>query len=181
MAAIPATLVSVEEFLAMPEQDGLRSELIEGEVFTMSRGGRNHEIVKANANELLVRFALSNRAYRVFPESMYRVSQSELQPDVGLVRLDRLTADSTAGLMTGAPDLAVEVVSSEPASILERKVKLYLTHGSHAVWAVFPDERIVRRYDRSGASQRFEEGQTISEPEITPGFEAAVSAFFEGL
>jgi Uma2 family endonuclease len=153
--------------------------LIEGEIFTMGRGGRRHEIVKANANAILVGFALTNREFLVFPESMYRMSQSELQPDVGLVRRDRLTAESTAGLMTGAPDLAVEIVSSEPAALLERKVRLYLTHGSHAVWAVFPEEQLVRRYDRSGASQRFEAGQTMSEPELMPGFVVSVGEFFE--
>jgi Uma2 family endonuclease len=44
-----------------------------------------------------------------------------------------------ADLLRGAPDLAVEVVSSETAARLRTKIGLYLKNGSKAVWVVFPE------------------------------------------
>ena len=48
------TLVTVQEFLRMPEPEGQRIELIGGEVVTMGRGGIPHETVKKNLIRMLV-------------------------------------------------------------------------------------------------------------------------------
>ena len=83
-------------------------------------------------------------------------------------------------MFQGAPDLAIEVVSSETAARLEEKIELYLAHGSKSVWVVFPETRIVRVFDVDGQSKKFEPGQRLEDP-AWPGFQAPVSAIFEGI
>jgi Uma2 family endonuclease len=39
--------------------------------------------------------------------------------------------------------LAVEIVSSETAAFLERKITLYLETGSQAVWVAYPQHRTL--------------------------------------
>lgn len=119
------TMMTVREFLQLPEPEGERMELIGGEVVTLSHGGYPHE--------------------------------------------------------KGAPLIAIEVVSSETAATLERKIDLYLARGSKSVWAVFPQDRVVRIFEASGLSRKFEEHQTLEDPIPLPGFSTPVSAIFEGI
>src|SRR5215469_13973890 len=138
-----ATIVTVQEFLALPEVDGQRIELIGGEVVCMGRASKGHEWVKANLNELLI--------------------------------------GDTSGWFQGAPEVAIEVVSSEKASLLEKKFELYLAHGSKSVWVVFPEQQVVRIFSASGESRLFDRTQTLEDPTVLPGFSASVSAIFEGI
>lgn len=100
-------------------------------------------------------------------------------PDVSVILRSRLTAGFDH-LFDQAPDLAIEIVSSESAATLERKITWYLANGSKAVWTVYPAERIVRVYDTRGGSVRLQNGDLIR-CDLLPGFEASVSAFFEDL
>jgi Uma2 family endonuclease len=81
----------------------------------------------------------------------------------------------------GAPEIAIEVVSSETAARLEEKVGLYLAHGGKSVWVAFPQQRAVRIFDAAGLSKKFEQNQMLEDPNILPGFSTPVSAIFEGI
>jgi Uma2 family endonuclease len=103
-----------------------------------------------------------------------------LIPDVSVLRPGHIPPGST-GSIQGAPEIAIEVVSSETAVHLENKIDLYLAHGSKSVWVVFPAQRIVRIFDASGQARKFEQNQTLEDPSVLPGFRVPVSAIFEGL
>ena len=97
-----------------------------------------------------------------------------------------LLANRVAGadpdkLFQGAPELAVEVVSSETALHLEQKVTTYLETGSRAVWVAYPEQRTVWRHLPSGVSQHLKEGDYLEEPDLLPGFRVAVAQLFEGI
>ena len=62
-----------------------------------------------------------------------------------------------------------------------RKIRLYFETGSRAVWAFFPDLRIVWRFRPDGVAYFLQEGQYLEEPELLPGFRVPVARFFEGL
>lgn len=173
--------LTVEAFLELPEPEGQRIELIQGEVITMGRGGYPHELVKSNIFRLLTLWQAQNPIGVAFSETMFRLdAYTSPIPDVSFVVKSRLTP-GTKGHIAGAPDLAVEVVSSETATQLERKVNLYLAHGSHAVWVAYPEHRIVRVYDSTGLSRRLGPDDKLEAPELLPGFNTPVSAVFEGL
>ena len=179
--AAAATTVTIKEFLALPKQEGLRYELVAGEVVTMGNAGQRHERVKANANQILVAYNLTHHLGVVFSETMLQFGETEGRIlDVCFMLKDQIPEPAEEGLYHGAPALAVEVVSSESAAELERKVELYLSHGSRAVLVLYPDTRAVRVYDPTGAS-RLLRGDQLLEIYWLPTFSVPASAFFEGL
>ncbi|HYL36706.1 MAG TPA: Uma2 family endonuclease [Bryobacteraceae bacterium] len=175
------TLVTVQEFLALPEIEGQRIELIGGEVVSMGRGGAGHELVKANLIELLVDWTKQNQSYKLLSETTFQLDQHNSPiPDVSLLSRSRIPSDMS-GWFQGAPDVAMEVVSSEKAALLEKQIELYLAHGSKSVWVVYPEQRVVWIYDVSGNAKKFEQNQKLEDPAVLPGFSTPVSAIFEGI
>ena len=72
-------------------------------------------------------------------------------PDVSFVFRPRVEGRGS-GFPTGAPDVAVEVVSpSDTAAEVARKVAEYLAGGSQRVWVVYPSVRrvVIHRADGS--------------------------------
>ncbi|MBZ5609317.1 MAG: Uma2 family endonuclease [Acidobacteriia bacterium] len=175
------TLVTVQEFLALPEIEGQRMELIGGEVVTMGRGGAGHEWVKANLILLLAAWVKDNPALKLLSEATFLLDDHNSPiPDVSLLSRSRKPSDMS-GWFKGAPDVAIEVVSSEKAAHLEAKIELYLRHGGKSVWVVYPVHQVVWIYDSSGKARKFERDQTLEDPTVLPGFNIPVSAIFEGI
>jgi len=174
------TLVTVQEFLQMPEPDGQSIELIGGELVTMGAGKIPHVFVKSNLIRVLVPWLAQNPIAKLFSETMYHLDEhTALIPDVSILFPGRVQPGST-GWIQGAPEIAIEVVSSETAVHLENKIDLYLAHGGKSVWVVFPEPRLVRIFDATGQARKFEPHQTIEDP-VLPGFRVPVSSLFEGL
>ena len=101
------------------------------------------------------------------------------QPDLSVLLAGRLVPGRT-GLIDIAPDLAVEVVSSESAAHLQKKVRLYLQHGAKAVWVAYPELRIVLAYDAAGVRELSGDDR-LEAPDLLPGFSVPVAVFFEGV
>ena len=107
--------MTVDEFLKLPEVECGKLELIDGEIFPLEYAGFVHARVKSNLNEILVVWLSQQRIGRVFIETTYQLDDSEaVAPDLSVLRNERL-APATKDLPQGAPDLAIEVVSSELA------------------------------------------------------------------
>jgi Uma2 family endonuclease len=174
------TLITVEEFLKLPEVEGERLELINGEVISMPLSGQPHEVTKSNVIRVVTACLLQNPTLKLFCEAAYQLdARNCLIPDISLIASSRIVPGSM-GVFRRAPEVAIEVVSSEPAARLERKIKLYLAHGSKSVWALYPQERLVRIEDASGGLRKFLDGQPLVDPNL-PGFTIPTSAIFEGV
>ena len=172
-------LVTVQEFLDRPESEGYIEELIGGEVISMPRAGYPHEITKSNLVRVLTVWSLPNPAVRIFIEAAYQLDDHYcLIPDISLDT--RRVAPGSTGIFQSAPELAIEVVSSETAARLEKKIRLYLTHGGKSVWAVFPEERMVRIHHASHQLTTFLGDEPLADP-ILAGFSVPTSAIFEGV
>jgi Uma2 family endonuclease len=175
------TLITVEEFLKLPEVEGERLELIGGEIVSMPMSGQPHEVTKSNLIMLLAPWAVQNRELRVFCEAAYQLGDRNcLIPDISLVASSRIVAGGT-GVFQKAPELAIEVVSSEKAAHLETKVELYLAHGAKSVWVAYPQRRVVRVFDPAGGARRFEHDEPLVDPNALPGFSVPTSAIFDGV
>jgi Uma2 family endonuclease len=174
------TLVTVPEFLAMPEPEGERLELIGGEVVSMSQAGYPHEVTKSNLIMLLAPWAAQNRELRLLCEAAYQLDDRNcLIPDISLIASTRFVPGSR-GVFQGAPEIAIEVVSSESAARLEDKIELYLACGGKSVWVVYP-ERSAVRIDTMDGTKKFRRDQTLLDLNIFPGFSVLTSAIFEGV
>jgi Uma2 family endonuclease len=181
MATITAPL-TIKQFLQLPEEQTRACELVEGEIVPMGNVGRQHEWVKANFNRQLVAYSLQHRIGQVLSETMYKIRSSEARvPDVSFQLARTLTPGDPDKLFEGSPDLAIEVVSSETAEFLERKITLYLETGSQAVWVAYPKHRTLWTHHADGISRLLKEDQYLEEPQLLPGFRVLVSDFFEGI
>jgi Uma2 family endonuclease len=175
-----AALLTVDEFLALPEEPGVRRELIGAEIIAMAGAGLPHEITKSNFDRWFWKYFEHNPIGRVMVETMYRLSPHDSpQPDVSVILQGRLQPGQT-GLAPFSPDIAIEVVSSESAKTLQAKVKLYLQHGTRAVWGAYPELRLVVVHDSSGVRELTGD-QRLEAPEVLPGFSVPVESFFEGV
>jgi len=132
-------------------------------------------------SKILVIWLARNRVGRLFAETMFQLDDyNTLIPDLSVVFPGHV-APGTTDWLHGAPEIAIEVVSSETAARLEQKIDLYLAHGSKSVWVAFPQRRVVRIFDAAGQSRKFEQNQALEDPTVLPGFSTPVSAIFEGI
>ena len=179
----PAAEITPEELLAMP--DGGHYELIDGELkerrvsvlsnfVALEIGGilRNH-CHEHNQGWL---FAAA-QGYHCFPWKPSKVRRA----DVSFIRRDRyswqqLTHD---GFMTIAPDLAVEVVSTNDlVGELDEKVDEYLRAGVKLVWVVRPAARAVQVFRANRSESWLWAADELSGEDVLPGFRCQVGDLF---
>ncbi len=177
--ATTTNLLSWEAFEQLPD-DGMHHEIIHGELITLPPPQFPHsKIAKRLYRALLV--VEEAGIGEVFLEAGYKLSDNPptwIQPDLSFVRPGR-TAGVT-GYLTGAPDLAVEVVSpSDTPADLDRKVEALLAAGGMMVLVIFPDTRRVRVFRRDGTSFSLGAHDTLSAPDLLPGWEMPVAKLFE--
>lgn len=114
MAATSAQLLTVEQWMDLPEEQTRRTELVDGEIVQMGNARAIHEKLKsAWAKRLYIYFADKNWG-AVYSETMYRLSPGLARiSDVSVLLPDRPAPE---GAFEGAPEIAIEIVSSETAA-----------------------------------------------------------------
>ncbi len=176
--------MTLDAFLALPEKEGIKRELSHGvliEEDLMGSANWPHERVKANFTRILVVFADRHDLGMVFPESMFLFQEGSRIPDVSFLKKNRVPVNGSIRFFQGAPDIAIEVVSSESAADLEDKVAEYLASGASWVWVAYPHRRTVRAHSPSGTSWILQGAQRLEAPDVLPGFSEPVSVLFEGI
>jgi Uma2 family endonuclease len=172
------TLMSLEEFERLPD-DGMRHELNEGELVSVTHPKFRHTWIVQNINERLSRFVNERGLGRVLSEAAYLPSADPPTlrvPDVSFVRRERLGQPPPDDYFEGAPDLAVEIVwPSDSAEDLDLKVDQYLEAGSKVVWVVYPSTRRIHVYHPDGATEMLADGQDLEARALFPGWSVRVA------
>jgi Uma2 family endonuclease len=177
-----SALMTVDEFLKLPDIEERRVELIEGEVVELPSGEAIHEIVKSNLIGIVIDWLEDHDLGILFVGTGYRIDEYNfLVPDLSVLSNERIPVPVTDDLLRGAPNLAIEVVSSETAARLRTKIRLCLKHGSKAVWVVYPKERMLEIRGANGQGAALEQDRILEDHDALPGFSTPVSAIFEGL
>src|SRR5687768_10581450 len=139
-------LVTAEEFEQMPEEPGVRLELVRGRGVRVSPPGFRHGMVQGRLCELLAEYARRTGTGRaVFPVGFKLASNPDTvrEPDLAFISRSRVTGEPD-GFIAGAPDLAVEVISpTDRRGNLQRKIAQYLETGVRMVWLVDPKRAVV--------------------------------------
>ena len=100
--------------------------------------------------------------------------------DIAFISAERLPAKVPQGYFDGAPDLAVEVLSpNDRASEVQGKIRDWLDAGCRAVWIVDPETKSVTIYKSTHDIAVLGATDTLTDAEILPGFNAAISEIFE--
>jgi Uma2 family endonuclease len=174
-----------EELLALPD-DGWQYELVEGRLVRMPPSGlRATEIASIIAAALLAFVRSRKLGVVTGADGGYRLGPgTDLAPDVDFIRADRLPLRSSPDydrLVSGAPDLAVEVASpTQHRSALRRKAQRYLAAGTQLVWIVWPKHRQIEvwRPGDTRPSATLGVADTLDGGDVLPGFTYPVSDIF---
>jgi len=174
MSTAAKRLVTAEELLHLPD-DGLRRELVYGEVIEMTPAGFPHGAVAARLVLRLAGFVEERGLGAVLtadPGFVLRRDPDVVRaPDAAFVSKERLPAEPIEGFFPGAPDLAVEVVSpSETSAEIEAKVAEYLAAGARLVWVVYPTLDKVRVWRSPTDTTVLGLDDPLDGEDVLPGF-----------
>nr|MBA3793793.1 Uma2 family endonuclease [Rubrobacter sp.] len=138
--------VTAEELLRIPD-DGLRRELVRGEVRTMAPAGNVHGRIAIDVSTSLDQYVRAHDLGVVFAaETGFKIAgnpDTVRAPDAAFVRRERVEAvGEVEGYWPEAPDLAVEVVSpNDLFAEVEEKVADWLAAGTRVILVVNPRAR----------------------------------------
>lgn len=173
-----------EELIALPDDEGQRYELWDGELIIMSPASLRHEEISFRLLLALGNFADQHRAGQVYGGNAgFRLDRRTMYaPDVSFVskerwRVIRYDPDKYAN---AAPDLAVEVLSpSDTIRQTESKIADYFAYGTCLAWLVNPRRLQVRVYHRPGEHLLLEgSAAELDGGDVLPGFKYSLGRLF---
>ena len=176
-----STGLTYDDLASFPD-DGLRRELIGGELIVTPAPRTSHQDVVVELTVRLYAYAREHGG-KVYPAptDVYFADVDVVEPDVLFVRADHLDRVEER-FVRSAPDVVVEVSSPSTRRLeLVRKRDLYERYGVPAYWYVDleHDAVLVHRLEDG----RYEEpvtlkrGETLTS-EVLPGFAVAVEQLF---
>ena len=175
MSVQDTALLSVEEFLKLPDPPEGHIELHHGEVVVLPPPRRGHQRIQDRITLLLKRLAGASgvvqmeMAFRPTPE------HTVWQADVACVSAARDAATGDDEYLMDAPELVVEVLSPSNSmdEILERQ-GICLANGCVSFWTVDPKRQIVMVTTPDRRTVVFDRQSSLPLPEpLNGGIEVA--------
>jgi Uma2 family endonuclease len=177
------TLLSAVDLLRLPD-DGLRHELVNGELRTMTPSGSEHSVITARLARVVDGHVSSRGLGLVFgAEAGFRISthpDTVRAPDLAFVRAERIPESGIPkGYWPGAPDLAAEVVSpGDTSGEVEEKVSAWLDAGTVIVWVLDPDGRTVAVHEAGAGVRILSDTDVLAGGSVLLGFSCPVADLF---
>lgn len=104
------------------------------------------------------------------------------QPDIIFISKSRLPALLADGKkITGAPDLVIEILSSNKKSDLEEKMNIYERYGVQEYWVVDPKKKFIEVFeivDKEFVSQQKCKGASTATSKVMKGFSIGLNSIF---
>lgn len=175
--------VTAEDLLRL-SGDGMRRELVRGEVRSMMPAGNVHGRTAINVSTPLAQYVREHGLGTVYAaETGFKLSSNPdtvRAPDVAFVRRERVERiGEVEGYWPGAPDLVVEVVSpNDSYTGLEEKVADWLRAGTRMVVVVEPRGRTVSVRRSRTEIQVFTEADHLDGGDVVPGWSLPVAEAF---
>ncbi len=179
--------VTAEELLGMPD-DGLRYELVKGELRKMPPAGNEHGYIAGEVFGELRSHVKANGLGRTYAaETGFEIHSNPdtvRAPDVAFVSRERLEeVGPVEGYWPGAPDLAVEIVDSPKArrEAVQKQVE-YEQLGVREYWVIDLPRREVRQWlldEGRYRLQRLGPGSELAARTVE-GFHLQVGWLFQG-
>jgi len=144
MRALQTGLLTVEEFLRLPDPPEGHYELHHGELVAMPPPKKGRQRIQNRLQRLLQRFA--GEHYVVHMEMAFRPTPEHevWVADVGCVSVDRDDATAADDYLIGAPELVIEVLSpSNTVDEISDKMFICMSNGCNSFWIVDPKRQLV--------------------------------------
>jgi Uma2 family endonuclease len=170
----------------IPAVEGKRYEIIDGDLYVTHAPSLGHQYVCGRVNRALDEWddvVGLGTAYGA--PGLVFAGDDDVMPDVVWISREReREGTDSAGHLTVAPELAVEVLS--PGATNEKrdrqlKLKLYSRQGVHEYWIVDWQRREIKVYRRSGQALALAatllDGDSL-ESRLLPGFSVPITWFW---
>jgi Uma2 family endonuclease len=172
------TLMTAEQFDALPGEDGRHWELLEGELIEMASATAKHNRIQAQLNATLDLWLAKDNRGVTLPTTEFAFGANRFQPDLAVLLQAKWTLveqDRVPVLII--PDIAVEIVSpSESAVNLDRKLRIYRAHGVTEVWIVYPEGSHMYVHAANGVRELL--NTDVLESPVLPGWSLPVAELF---
>jgi Uncharacterized protein conserved in cyanobacteria len=171
---------------ALPDDDGKRYEIIDGELFVSKQPHFYHQQICTQIATLLVNWNNQSKlGQAVIAPGVIFAEDNDVVPDVVWISNERLTvALGKDGKFHAAPDLVIEVLSPGRANERrdrEAKLELYSRRGVLEYWIVdWPTHSIEIYHRHSSDLELFvtlTKGDLLESP-LLPDFSAQIDALF---
>jgi Uma2 family endonuclease len=175
------TLLTVEQFDQLPEEEHDRYELDHGELVEVSSGNYQHNQIRGRLEASLRVFLAKRQIGEVVAEQEFRLGEDTVRkPDVAFLRAAKVSQiDKSKSILEVVPDLIAEIVSpNDTAQRLMRRVEQFLAAGCQCVWVIYPAERKVLVHEPNDKVQALGAGKNLEAPQLIPGFALPVSELF---
>ncbi len=182
MATRTPPITTAEQLLAAP--DDLKScELVRGELIMMTPAGFTHGDIEANLILILGSWNRIQRAGRIVTGDTGFVLERDPDtvrcPDVAFVCRDRIPDVLPQGFFPGPPDLAIEIRSpNDTLKDIQAKIDDYLRLGVQVVWDIDGAHKTVIVHRADHEPQIHSVADTLTAPELLPGFDLPVGDIF---
>ena len=178
-----AKLLTADDLLRL-DAEGVRGELIRGELSETMPTGREHGEIVVNLSAELRNF-VKPRKLGVLTASdsgvlLERDPDTVREPDVAFFSADRgASGGRVTGYAEAVPDLVVEIVSpSDRRTAVNDKALMWLRYGARLVWVVRPDARAVDVHREGSPVVALGEDDALDGMDVLPGFSCAVRDIF---
>ncbi|NJN20087.1 MAG: Uma2 family endonuclease [Leptolyngbya sp. RL_3_1] len=177
---------TVRDLEVLPQSEGTRYELINGELFVTRSPHRKHQQISGKIFAVLDAWSEeSGLGESILAPGIIPSDADNVIPDVVWVSTARLVQlEDDAGHLTGFPELIVEVISPGEVNIRrdrEAKLKLYSIQGVQEYWIV---DRFTQRLEvyRRGQGQLGLVATLLADDQLTspllPGLSSPIRRFF---
>ena len=182
------TLLTAGQFYDFCCKNNGRYELVKGEVVELSPVNDPHGAVAGYIVTAFNNYSRPRGAGWARVETGYWLHHDPdtvRGPDVSFRLRSRGEREiPSTGFVSGAPDIAVEVISpSNTATAVARKVGEYLDAGALRVWVAYPAtltaSRCVIIHRPDGTATTYTGNDVITDEELLPGFSLPLSEIFE--
>jgi Uma2 family endonuclease len=177
---------TVDDLDALPDEEGVHYEIIDGELYMTHSPHFEHDAVAGNIHAELRAWSLVSKLGRSSPGAGLVLDPiNAVEPDAVWISHARFQAGlDAAGHLTLAPELAVEVLSpgrDNEQRDREEKLAFYSRWGVEEYWIVNWRTQTVEVYRRDGGTLRLAAtlgaGDELKSP-LLPGFACPVARLF---
>ena len=181
VAAEQAPPVTGEELYRMGDLG--RTELVKGEIVSMSPTGFTHGRIENRIGRMLGNFVVKQALGEVVSGEVGiytgRNPDTVRAADVAFISNERMAQVKSKSYLDVAPELVVQVLSPDDAwSDLMEKLDEYFTCGVKTAWVADPRTRQVYVYHAVTSVERFTEKDTLTGGDVLPGFSVPVVELF---
>ena len=176
-------LLTADDLLAMPD-DGMRRELIQGELIEMPPASDDHGFVGNEASWRMSSFIHQHGLGRGrMAETGFWIEvdpDTVLAPDYAYISYERMASrPQPRGYAQTIPDLVMEVFSpNDRQPQMDRKVRLWLDAGVRLVLVIYPARQEIITHHDDGAVRQFDINDTLALDPVLPGFACPVADIF---